>query len=183
VRFAWSRGRAFGIGYLATNREATKLDGIWWHEQVPDRFHVGEAWYGDRVGNADAVQLPVQQVAQAHIQKVGRFPLYTLIYSPNGEVDRAASRSAFDFIRLALNEFPQFRVRLVVTEFDDRDPDKNLLASRERAKALAAALAAEGIPANRVVIDPIGSPMQLADRGTPMHRAMYTRVDFALTGK
>jgi hypothetical protein len=182
VRFAWVRGRSYGVGLIAVSPGGEGLNGIWWYENVVDFGNeLGQPWFGRRIGDPDQFQVPTSGVAQLHIERDGRFPLFGLIVDERGEFDPEASRPAVDFLRLALDTFPQYRVRLEVSEFGSEQAAPNLEKSRRIADRLRAGLEAQGLPGGRLFVTPIGSERPYPWRNAPLQRLMYSRVDFSLS--
>lgn len=178
ARLAWSRGNETGVAWLAVNRAGTHLSGNWWWLDPLMNPDFGETWYGERKGDPAPFGVEVPSIAQVHLKKLGRFPLYGLVFGPDGELDVDASRSGVEFIRRALGSFPTYRVRLEVLDSGSWDSKANLASASIRANKLRAALERAGIPASRLVVE----PRQRTDLNSPLHRLLYTRVDFSLAG-
>lgn len=178
ARLAWSRGNESGVAWFAVNASSTRLSGLWWWIGPIQDPWFGEAWYGERSGDAPAVRTPIPQIADIHLKKSGKFPLYGLVFRPDGNLDVEASRSAIDFIGEALRAFPTYRVRLEVLECSTWDESKNLALSRDRATKLSAALVRAGLPKERLIIEPTSR----TDRAWQMLRLLFSRVEFSLAG-
>ncbi|MGK2857148.1 MAG: discoidin domain-containing protein [Thermoanaerobaculia bacterium] len=178
ARLAWVRGPESGVAWFAVNPSSTRLSGIWWWIGPIQDPWFGEAWFGERLGDAPSFRTPIPQIADVHLRRSGKLPLYGLVFRPDGELDADASRSAIEFIAEALGAFPTYRVRLEVLECATPDESKNLAVSRERAAKLSAALTRAGLPADRLIIEPTSR----TDRKTLMHRLLFSRVEFSLAG-
>jgi len=148
---------------------------LWWID--PDLlFNFGEAWIGDRAGDAPRFNVPIPKIADVHLRKTGRFPLYGLVFREDGELDLEASASGLGFIRQALDSFPTFRVRLEVVACSSWLDEKNLDAARIRAEKLAAALERAGIPKQRLIIE----ARSRTDLIAAVQQLMYDQVEFSL---
>jgi len=178
ARLAWSRGNENGIAWLNIDRSSTHLSGRWWWIDPILNFNFGEAWISERIGDAPAFKVPIPQIADVHIRKVGRFPLYGLVFRPDGELDLEASASGLGFIRQALTAFPAFKVRLEVVACDSWIEAENLAAARARAAKLAAALERAGLPKERLIVD----ARSRTDLAPALYRLMYDQVEFSLAG-
>lgn len=182
VRFAWVRGRSYGVGLLAVNPGGSGLNGIWWYENVVDFGNeLGNPWFGRRIGEPEVLEVATSGVAQLHIERDGRFPLFGLVFDQHGAFDADASLAAIAFVKLAVESFPQYRVRLEVSEFHARDAAPNLEKTRSMADALRAGLERSGLPPGRLIIAPIGATRPYPWRNAPLQRLMYSRVDFSLS--
>jgi hypothetical protein len=181
VRFAWSRGLAYGVGFMTVAPE-DGLNGIWWYENLVDPGNaLGSPWYGRRVGEPGELRLDTASVAQLHIERNGKFPLFGLIFDDEGRFDAEASRAAVHFIRSAIDAFPQFRVSLEVSEFHSSDKTLNLAKSQRLSSSLIDGLAQLGLPAERLIVTATGSERPYPGTLGPLHWRMYSRVDFSFT--
>ncbi|MBI2214686.1 MAG: discoidin domain-containing protein [Acidobacteria bacterium] len=178
ARLAWSRGNEKGIAWLAVNPSSAKLSGTWWWLDPNLNFYFGEAWIGDRTGEAPRFTVPIPKVADVHLRKVGRFPLYGLVVRPDGELDVEASASGLTFVREALAAFPTYRVRLELVECDSWVEAKNLERGHARAAKLAASLERAGLPKERLLIQ----ARSRTDLHSVRQRLMYDQVEFSLAG-
>ncbi len=178
ARLTWSRGNESGVAWLAVNPASNRLSGYWWWADPLMNLIPGEAWYGERQGDAPGFVTPISTIAQVHLRKVGRFPLYGLAVRPDGELDLEASRTGIEFILQALEAFPQYRVRLEVFEPNSWIKAKNMEVATDRAKRLRAGLVHAGVPEARLIVE-TGSR---EDVRSPLQRFLYTRVDFSLAG-
>jgi hypothetical protein len=179
ARLSWSRGNETGIAWLAVNPSSTRLSGFWWWVDDENNPRFGETWYGEKRGEVAKLTTPISQIADVHIRKTGTFPLYGLVFRPEGDLDAEASRSAILFLQQALQTFPKYRVRLEPIACSSWDESRNLEESRERAAKLTSALTSAGLPMDRMLIEPRSIP------GYPsaMYRLLYTRVDFSLSDR
>jgi hypothetical protein len=178
ARLAWSRGNENGIARLDVDPSSTHLSGLWWWIDPLLNFNLGEAWISQRVGDAPRFTVPIPKIADVHIRKVGRFPLYGLVFRPDGDLDLEASASGLGFIRQALASFPTYKVRLEVVACDSWIEAKNLEAARARASRLAAGLERSGLPKERIVVE----GRSRTDLVRPIYRLMYDQVEFSLAG-
>ncbi|MCM2316823.1 MAG: discoidin domain-containing protein [Thermoanaerobaculia bacterium] len=178
ARLVWSRGNESGVAWFTVNPSSTRLSGLWWWIGPVQDPWFGEAWYGERRGDAPLFRTPIPQIADVHLKKSGKMPLYGLVFRPDGELDVEASRSAIEFIGEALRAFPSYRVRLEVLNCSTWDEAKNLASSRDRAAKLSAALVRAGLPKERLIIESTSR----TDRISLMLRLLFSRVDFSLAG-
>ena len=178
ARLAWSRGNESGLAWFSVNASSTRLSGLWWWVDPLLNPWLGEAWYGERIGDAPGFRTPIPQIADVHLRKSGKFPLYGLVFRPDGNLDVEASRSAIEFIGEALRTFPTYRVRLEVLDCSTWDESRNLALSRDRAAKLSAALVRAGLPKERLIIEPTSR----TDRAWQMLRLLFSRVEFSLAG-
>lgn len=178
ARLAWSRGNEDGVAWLAVNPASTKLSGVWWWLDPNVNFYFGEAWIGDRTGDAPRFSVAIPQIADVHLRKLGRFPLYGLVLRPDGELDPEASAAGLAFIRQALAAFPTYRVRLEIVESGSWVEATNLEKGRARAARLAASLERAGLPKDRLIVD----ARSRTDLPSPFQRLMYDVVEFSLSG-
>jgi hypothetical protein len=182
VRFAWIRGRSYGVGFLSVNPEGVVLNGLWWYENIVDFGNeFGGPWFGTRIGEAEEFDVSTPAVAQLHLERDGRFPLFGLIFDEAGELDAVASGPALDFLALAIESFPRLNVRLDASHFHSGSAEESLEVSRRRADSLRAALVARGLPDDRYRVTAVGSDGPYPWRNSPLHWTMYSRVDFSLT--
>lgn len=182
IRFAWSRDRSYGVGLMTVSPDSKRLNGIWWYENAVDAgTELGNPWFGRRVGEPEEFDVAIPPIAQIHIERDGRYPMFGLLFRGDGELDGEASGPSIGFLRLALESFPQFRVRLEVAEYHSPDSNQNMAMSRRRAAGLRQALELQGLPIDRLVIVPIGSERPYPHVGGPLHWTMYSRVDFSFT--
>lgn len=178
ARLVWSRGNETGLAWFTVNPSSTRLSGLWWWIGPIQDPWFGEAWYGERSGEAPRFTTPISSIADVHLRKSGKFPLYGLVFRPDGELDLEASRVAIEFIGEALRVFPAYRVRLEVLECSTWDESKNLAVSRDRATKLSAALVRAGLPKERLIIESTSR----TDRTSQMLRLLFSRVEFSLAG-
>jgi hypothetical protein len=178
ARLAWSRGNENGIARISIDRSSTHLSGGWWWIDPLLNFYLGEAWISARTGDAPPFTVPIPQIADVHLRKVGRFPLYGLVFRPDGELDLEASASGLGFIRQALQAFPKFKVRLEVVACDSWIEAKNLEAARARAAKLETALLHAGLPKERLIV----AGRSRTDLPSTLYRIMYDQVEFSLAG-
>jgi hypothetical protein len=178
ARLVWVRGNETGLAWFTVNPSSTHLSGSWWHVGPLLEPWFAETWYGERSGDAPSFTTPIPKIADLHLRKSGSMPLYGLVFRPDGELDLEASRSAIAFLGQALEAFPSYKARLEVIECSTEDEAKNLAISRDRAAKLLAALTRAGLPAGRLVVEPVSR----TDRLTLMRRLLFSRVDFSLTG-
>lgn len=182
ARFAWMRGPNWGVGILAASPGGSRLDGIWWYETFVDAGNeLGTPWFGTRIGPAPEFDVATSAIAQMHIERNGVFPVFGLVFDDEGSFDRGASEHAIGFLHQAITSFPQYRVRLEVSELRSNDPARNLEVSRSMATSLREGLVSAGFPADRFVITGIGSERPYPASAFPLHHVMYSRVDFSLT--
>lgn len=182
VRFAWARGRSYGVGLLAVRPDGEALNGFWWYENAVDPgIELGNPWFGTRLGAPDELEVATPAIAQIHVERDGRFPLFGIIFDEAGNFDAEASRAAVDFIRLALASFPQFRVRLEIGEYRSPDSKQNMALSQLEAASLRDGLVAMGLPADRLIVAANGSERVYPWVTSPLHWTMYSRVDFSFT--
>lgn len=178
ARLAWSRGNESGVAWLSVNRTSSRINGLWWWIDPTLDFVLGEPWIGERTGDARRFTVPLPPIADVHLRKVGRFPLYGLVFGPDGELDLEASASGIAFIGQALQAFPSYKARLEIVACDSWIEAKNLEAGRARAAKLAAALERAGMPKERIVVQ----ARSRIDLASPIKRLMFDQVEFSLAG-
>lgn len=178
ARLTWSRGNESGLAWFSVNPSSTRLSGLWWWIGPLMDPWFGESWYAERSGDAPRFKVPISNIAEVHLKKSGKLPLYGLVFRPDGELDVEASRSAIEFIGEALAAFPAYRVRLEVVECASWEEAKNVPVSRDRAAKLSAALTRASLPASRLLVEPVSR----TDRKSLMNRLLFSRVEFSLAG-
>lgn len=174
-RFAWTRGKQYGLAAASVTPDAKHLGAIIWHEQAIDfdQFYA-EDWLGDR----GACPAPKEvDVFATYLERFGYFPLYALRFSDDGTLDDEASGPELARVAKLIAANPRLQFRFVAHELTRANARENLAAAQKKVATLRDALARRGLPVAKLGFIALGEEHPRREGTTALIRAMYSSVD------
>jgi hypothetical protein len=166
-RFAWVRGREFGLAAFTVT--AGRLSGIVWHEEAinAEQF-IAENWIGEPAGDCRS-SVDVDTVFRSYVARHGYFPLFGLRFSADGVLDETASS-------LTLDQLASLKTPMRLTAHDLEQP----VLSQKKITSLREAIARRGVDVRQVQFVAAGAANPHREAPVPLTRAMYSSVDLEL---
>lgn len=183
-RFAWVRGREYGLAAISVSRDGASLSGLRWHEQalMQDQFYADD-WLGRRSdGEARCPTLEGgASVFRSYLQQQGYAPLYGLRFSAEGRLDESASSLVLDRVAQFLSANERLQVKVIAHELREPTKEGNLAVTRREIETLRDALARRGAPLKQVTFAAAGREHPRREADTPVTKALYSCVELEIT--
>jgi hypothetical protein len=179
-RFAWIRGREYGLAAVTVAPDGRTLSGMVWHEQAiaAEKFLAND-WLGERKpGSAACPPLEdATSVFRAYIGQRGYYPLYGLRFDDAGNLDRAASEPTLARVTAMLAGLRGRNIRFVAHELLQPTPEANRAMTQREIDTLRAALNGRGADLAHVAFAAAGDQHPRREPTTELTRAMYSVVE------
>jgi F5/8 type C domain-containing protein len=177
-RFAWTRGKEYGLAAMSVTPDARHLASIVWHEQAieAEQFYASD-WFGER-GACPAKK--DADVFTTYLQRLGYFPLYALRFADDGTLDAGASAPTLARVTELLAANPPLHVTFVAHELTHATPRENLAIAQKQIVSLREALRQRGADLARVQFVAAGDEHPRRAVTSELTRAMYSSVDLEL---
>ncbi len=118
-----------------------------------------------------------REAMEQALQAKQHFDLYGLRFDVDKATIQPASKKLLDDIATALENFPDWNLRIVGHTDSTGDPAPNVSLSLDRATAIKAALVERGVGPQRLVTAGLGENAPVASNATPDGRALNRRVE------
>lgn len=173
-RFAWIRGKQYGVGLLTLDRSGRHLNALWWFEEAITPYF-GMPWFGSRTGSA--LPRAVSEFADRSLQHQKKVPLYQIAFD---EANRLTPESmpALDRVREMVARHSGKRFRMVAHDVRGHSPAADQRATDAQIESLRQAFAARGIDTSRVSFVSAGSTRSRDPIDPPIYYALlHSRVE------
>jgi len=179
-RFAWMRGKEYGLAAMSVTPDGKHLASIVWHEQAieMEQFHANDG-FGDRGACPEEPKAGLDVMA-AYLHLFGYFPLYGLRFADDGTLDDDASAPALARVTKLLAANPRLQVRFAAHELTHTAAQENLAVAQRKIASLHDALARRGVDLPRANFVALGGEHPRREAATDLTRAMYSSVDLEL---
>jgi hypothetical protein len=179
-RFAWTRGKEYGLAAMSVTPDGKHLASVVWHEQAIEfeQFHAND-WLGDH-GACPPEARAGADVMATFLQRFGYFPLYGLRFADDGTLDDGASAPALARVMKFLAANPRLQVRFGAHELTHTTARENLAAAQRKVASLHDALTRRGVDLPRADFFALGEEHPRRPATTDLTRAMYSSVDLEL---
>lgn len=174
-RFAWIRGPQHGLGAIAVDRDGKRASGVWWFEEC-NPYLLGAPWFGVRTDEANRVPM-TPKVMLSYLGKLGRFPLYGIVFDARDQVDEKLSDHALEQLRQFSDQNPGIRLRFLAHEFRGASREANRLRSQVQIKSFKAVLIKRGVDISRHELEAVGDDAVGATVITQVSRAVYSTLE------
>lgn len=174
-RFAWTRGKQYGLAAVSVTPDGKHLGAIVWHEEAIDfdQFYA-EDWLAER----GACPVPAEgDVFATYLQRFGYFPLYALRFSEDGTLDDEASRPALARVAELVAANPRLQIRFVAHELTHANARENLAVAKKKVATLREALSRRGLPVSQIGFIALGEEHPRREGTNALIRAMYSSVE------
>ncbi len=176
-RFAWIRGKEYGLAAISVTPDGQHLSGIVWHEEaIQQTQFMAPDWLGDRAA-CEHPSAPSASVFRSYLQREHRFPLYGLRFDPSGRLHEEDSAATLSRVTAFLSANPRLPVRFVAHELLHSTPDENRRIAQARVDSLRAALLKNGVNLANVTFLAPGADTPHRQATTTLTRAMYSSLD------
>jgi hypothetical protein len=179
-RFAWIRGKEYGLAAMSVTPDGKHLASVLWHEQAIEleQFHAND-WFGERGACPPEAKAGVDVMA-TYLQRFGYFPLYALRFADDGTLDDDASAPALARVTKLLAANPRLQVRFAAHELTHTTAQENLAVAQRKIASLHDALTRRGVNLPRANFFALGEAHPRRQATTDLIRAMYSSVDLEL---
>jgi hypothetical protein len=173
-RFAWIRGKQYGVGFLTLDRSGNHLNALWWFEEAITPY-LGMPWFGTRTGST----LPPinSEFADRSLQDRKKVPLYQISFDPSNRLT-GESLPALDRVGELVSRHPDKQFRIVAHEVRGTSPQADQRATEAQIASLRAAFAARTIDTSRITFLAAGSTLSRDPTAPPIYYALlHSRVE------
>jgi hypothetical protein len=177
IRYAWVRGREFGVGVLATDPSGQFTSGFWWFREAIHPFF-GGPWFGEKKG-AGSPGPPTMAVIETSLRDLKTFPVYLLRFDENGRLTPESS-AGIEMVKQAINRHPASKFRLVINRVRGTNAEEDQAISDKQSASLSEALSASGADMRRLEVLPAGRQFSREPTGMPYYILMHSRVDLEM---
>lgn len=177
IRYAWVRGREFGVGVLASDPSGRFTSGFWWFREAIQPFF-GGPWFGEKKA-AGSEGAPTMDVLETSLRDLKTFPLYLLRFDENGRLTPESS-AGIEMVKQAINRHPSTRFRLVINSVRGSNAEQDLATSQKQSASLSEALTASGVDSSRLEVLPAGRRFSREPTGMPYYILMHSRVELEM---
>jgi hypothetical protein len=177
IRYAWIRGREFGVGVLALDPGGKFTSGFWWFREAIHPFF-GGPWFGEKK-TAGSSGPPTMDVLESSLRDLKTFPIYLLGFDENGRLT-AESSAGVEMVKQAVKRHPTTKFRLVINSVRGSNAEEDQATSQKQAASLSEALTASGIDLSRLEVLPAGRQFSREPTGMPYYILMHSRVELEM---
>jgi outer membrane protein OmpA-like peptidoglycan-associated protein len=179
-RFAWTRGKEYGLAAMSVTPDGKHLGSVVWHEQAieDEQFHAND-WLGER-GACPPEAKAGADVMITYLQRFGYFPLYALRFADDGTLDDGASAPTLARVTKLLAANPQLHLRFVSHELTHTTSQENLAVAQRKIASLHDALTRRSVDLPRANFVALGEEHPRRQATTDLTRAIYSSVDLEL---
>lgn len=164
-----------GPATLAVLDNNSRLFGIWFEDGVAQ-----SEWNGQRSKEAPTCQPKKKGLLADKLKNEGRVAVYGIRFASGSDVPLPDSKSTIDELVGVLKANPAMKLDVEGHTDSTNSAAYNLDLSERRAKAVVAAMVAQGVGAGRLKPVGFGLTKPVADNGTAQGRALNRRVEVAV---
>ena len=177
IRYAWVRGRQFGVGVLALDPSGKYASGFWWFREAIHPFF-GGPWFGEKK-TAGSSGPPTIDVLETSLRDLKTFPIYLLRFDENGRLTPESS-DGIEMVKQAVKRHPTTKFRLVINSVRGSNTEEDLATSQKQAASVSEALTVAGVDLSRLEVLPAGRQFSREPTGMPYYILMHSRVELEM---
>ena len=173
-RFAWIRGKEYGLAAIGLTPDSNHLSGVVWHEEaIQSSQFFAPDWLGERCGGQapPPVRTGEQPVLHAYLERFGYAPLYGLRFDDAGHLDETESAAQIDRILPLIKPNARFVAHELLG---------NPAASQVKLDTLRAALQRRGVNLTGVEFVAMGDREPRRQATIGLTKAMYNTVELQI---